>query len=437
MSRLALLGGKPIRRSPFPSWPVFDQAEESALLDVLRSGKWWRYAWSEPGEPDPGEGVQSGSKVAAFQESFAQFQGAKYGVASATGTGALEVALAALGIGPGDEVLVPAYTFVATASAVLMMNATPVFIDIDSETLNLDPKRLEEAVGPRTRAVILVHFAGLAADMGAIIEIARRRRLAVVEDAAHGHGGSWNGRGLGSIGDLGAFSFQASKNMTAGEGGLITTNDRELAALCESYISAGREPRRPWYEHHRLGWNYRMTEFQGAILLQQMRRLDAQNVRRNQSAAYLNEHLSRIPGISILRTPSYVTRHAHHLYAFRFCGNEFAISRDDFLNALSAEGIPCTGGYAHPLYQNPMFLPRNFIPPFCPKGCDHGREVVDFASYSSKCPNAELACHEVVWLEQRLLLSAEQDLGDIVHAIEKVHECRAEIMHWNEQTGGP
>jgi dTDP-4-amino-4,6-dideoxygalactose transaminase len=431
MNRLAIFGGTPIRNKPFPSWPVSDKAEEDALMEVLRSGKWWRYAYSEGHDP-----VGSPkSKVAEFQETFAHFQGAKYGIACASGTAAIEVSLKALGVGPGEEVIVPAYTFVATATAVLMVNAIPIFADINYDTFNLDPASAESAVTGRTKAIVPVHFAGQAADMDAIMDIANRRNLLVVEDAAHGHGGAWKGKGLGSIGHAGTFSFQASKNMTAGEGGLIITSDEGSATLCESYTSLGRKSEAPWYEHHRLGWNYRMTEFQGAILLQQLKRLKAQNAKRRENAAYLTERLAGIPSITTLRTPEYATRHSYHLYMFRFDGTAFGAPRANFLAALEREGIPCSAGYAHPLYRNPMFLNRNFYPRNCPLSCGHSRQDLDYAMFEDLCPNAESACREAVWLEHRLLLAAREDMDAIADAILKIYGCRHEFVGQSSPTG--
>ena len=427
MSQLAILGGTPQRTKPFPSWPVFDENEELALLEVVRSGKWWRYCHGEAVELKEVEPGEPRSKVAEFQEAFARFQGARYGIACANGTAALEVALKALGVGPGDEVVVPAYTFIATASAVLMVNAVPIFADIDYETFNIAPYRVEEAITPRTKAIIPVHFAGQAADMDSLLEIAKRHNLHVLEDAAHGHGASWNGKGLGTIGCAGTFSFQASKNMTAGEGGLITTNDRDIAELCESYIWGGRKIGRPWYEHHRLGWNYRMTEFQGAILLQQLNRVAAQNARRAQNACYLDEQLRNIPGIYPPKVRNFATKHSYHLYMFHFSEEEFGITRHDFLTALSAEGILCSAGYAHPLYKNPMFLQRDFYPNGCPLTCAHRDHAIAYASFEALCPNAERACREAVWLEHRQLLAEREDMDDIVHAIEKIHKHRQDF----------
>ncbi|MGO8785933.1 MAG: DegT/DnrJ/EryC1/StrS family aminotransferase [Terriglobia bacterium] len=432
MNRLAIFGGKPIRNKPFPAWPVFDKTEEDALLDVLRSGKWWRYAYSEAS----GQAGVPQSKVAEFERAFARHQGAKHGIACANGTAALEVSLKASGVGPGDEVIVPAYTFVATATSVLNVNAVPIFADISGATFNLDPTSVERAISSRAKAIIPVHFAGLAADMDALLEIAKRRNLLVIEDAAHAHGAAWKDQGLGSVGHAGTFSFQASKNMTAGEGGLILTSDEECATLCESFASLGRKTGAPWYEHHRLGWNYRMTEFQGALLLQQLARLEAQNSRRRENASHLTTLLSQIPGIQTLQIPEYVTRHSYHLYIFRLKESEFGVSRASFLDALEKEGIPCTGGYAHPLYRNPMFLNRDFYNHGCPLTCGHYDSSVDFSAFEALCPNAERACREAVWFEHRLLLAEREDMEDIARAISKVYECRNEFAESSAPVNG-
>ncbi|MGA2606208.1 MAG: DegT/DnrJ/EryC1/StrS family aminotransferase [Terriglobia bacterium] len=427
MTQLAILGGQPIRRKPFPSWPIFDESEEQALLGVLRSGKWWRFSYGEGVElKEPEQGLPR-SKVVEFQEAFARLQQARHGIACANGTAAIEIALKALGVGPGHEVIVPAYTFIATASAVLQVNAVPIFVDIELDTLNVDPRRVEQGVTPETKAIIPVHFGGQACDMDALLAIAERYNLFVVEDAAHGHAGAWKGQGLGTVGNAGTFSFQASKNMTAGEGGLITTNDRDLAVMCESYLWAGRKVGRPWYEHYRLGWNYRITEFQAAILLQQLKRVEAQNAKRRENASYLIRRLAQIPGIHPLRLPEYVTKATYHIFAFRLDEQEFGVSRKDFLEALAGEGIPCFGGYAHPLYRNPMFLHKDFCPRGCPLTCGHYTKPIDYASFEGRCPNSERACREMVWLEHRLLLAEEKDMDDIVSAISKICEHRSKL----------
>lgn len=428
MAKLALHGGSPVRQRPFPSWPVWDEREENALLNVLRSGKWWRFSYGvgvELREPETGDR----SRVVEFQEAFARHHQAKFGLACANGTAAIEVLLKALGVGPGDEVIVPAYTYMATASAVLQVNAVPVFVDIDPDTYNIDPKKVEAAITARTRAMIPVHFAGQPADMDALIQIGHKHRIFVVEDAAHAHGSEWKGSKIGALADGGTFSFQASKNMTAGEGGLITTNDSKIAALCDSFLWAGRQVGRPWYEHYRLGWNYRITEFQAAILQQQLLRLEEQNSRRSQNADWLSRRLAKIDGVSPLKVDPRATRHSYHIYIFRYSQQAFGgLSRAQFLRALAAEGIPCMGGYSHALYRNPMFVNKNFYPRGCPLTCGHYGEDVDFGKYGELCPTAERACAtEAIWLEHRLLLGTREDVDDIADAVEKIRSNAGEF----------
>jgi len=280
--QLAIHGGRPVREKPFPTWPVFGEPEEQALTRTLRSGKW---------------GKLDGSEVAAFERDFARYQGSEHGIAVVNGTVSLQIALMAAGIQGGDEVIVPPYTFLATATAVITANATPVFADIELDTLNLDPKAVEALITPRTRAIIPVHFAGLPADMDAIMAIAQRHNLIVIEDAAHAHGAEYKGRRAGSIGHMGSFSFQSSKNLTAGEGGFITTNDPELAERCRSIHNCGRRPGHAWYEHFVISGNYRLSEIQGALLNAQLQRLEEQARRRDENGRYLTEHLGQIPGI--------------------------------------------------------------------------------------------------------------------------------------------
>jgi dTDP-4-amino-4,6-dideoxygalactose transaminase len=395
-SPLALHGGQPVRTAPFPAWPVHGPREEELALEVLRSGQWWRYTLGEAVEP-----TQSPSKVAEFQQKFAAAHGCKYGIACVNGTAALEISLKALGVTPGDEVIVPPYTFIATASAPMLIGAVPVFCDIDIDTLNLDPAKLEAAITPKTRAIIPVHFAGLPADMAAILAIANRHGIPVLEDAAHAHGGAWNNQPMGSIGAMATFSFQASKNMTAGEGGIVVTNDEKLAEIAESLVWVGRKKGRPWYEHHRLGWNYRLTEFQSAILLAQLERLEEQTKTRQANGAYLTAKLTQIPGIKPMAIPAYATGHAWHIYCLRFLENEFGTTREKFLEALTAEGVPASSGYAHSLFNNPMY-----------GEC--------YQHYNETCPASNQACREAVWMEHRYLLGTQSDMDDIATAISKV-----------------
>ncbi|MFN9742819.1 MAG: DegT/DnrJ/EryC1/StrS family aminotransferase, partial [Acidobacteriota bacterium] len=261
--KLAIRGGSPVRTSPFTAWPIYDGREAAGLQSVLESRNWGGY-------PCPNDLARE------LGRQFAAHHGARYGVAVTNGTVSLELALQAAGIGYGDEVIVPAYTWEGTAAAVLFSGATPVFVDVDPANYCLDPLRIEEALTPRTRAIIPVHLGFRFADMDAIMEIAGRHNLFVLEDCAHAHGGRWRDKGAGSIGHAGSFSFQTSKLMTAGEGGMVTTNDIELADQVIRLANCGRPPRRETRGEPALGHNYRMTEFQAAVLLAQLERLEEQ-----------------------------------------------------------------------------------------------------------------------------------------------------------------
>jgi dTDP-4-amino-4,6-dideoxygalactose transaminase len=426
MAVLAVSGGEPVRTRPFPSWPFWDESEEQALLQVLHSGKWWRFAFGqgvELSEPQAGER----SEVALFQEEFARAQDCRYALAAANGTGTLEVGIRAMRLGIGDEVIVPAYTYVASATCVLQSNLVPIFVDSDPDTYNLDAKRLEEAISSRTRAIMAVHFGGQPADMDAIHAVADRRGIPVIEDAAHAHGCEWKGKKAGSLGAWSSFSFQASKNMTSGEGGALCTDDREFAVACDSLLWAGRKLGRPWYEFHDLGWNYRITEFQAALLRVQLRRLPEQIAHREKMARKLSELLAGIDGVRPLVHDPRTTRHGYHIYMFRFDERRLGLPRAAFLRALEAEGIPCFSGYTFPLYQNPMFLQKRFINGAFPLGTQYHADL-DYASFAAKCPVAERACSsEAVWLAQNLFLGTEGDMEDIARAVRKVVEHGKEL----------
>ncbi len=399
MAKLALNGGTPVRTRPFPSWPYWDEGEIQALTEVVQSGVW---------------GID-GTRVPAFEKAFAAYQGAKHGILVNSGTTALEIALKAAGIGPGDEVLVPAYTFVATASAVLTVGATVRFVDIDPETYTLDPNELERELTPRTRAVMPVDFSGRPADYDALLQFARIHDLVVIEDSAQAWGSEWRGRKVGTQGLAGIFSFQSSKNITSGEGGIILTNDEHLAELARSYMNCGRVKGGIWYEHHYPGGNYRLTEFQSAVLQVQLNRYEPQLKKREENAAYLDNHLAQIEGISVLRADPRITRQSRHLYIVRFQSEYFGgIRREVFLKALQAEGIPASSGYGFPLYKQPLFVNRAFGP--AGSSVDVG---VDYTRYH--LPASEAACYEeAVWLDQETLLSERSDMDDILEAFAKI-----------------
>lgn len=419
MPDLAIDGGDAVRKEPFTAWPHFDESDEKALLDVFRSGKWWRFAFGQGVElAEPEEGDRS--QVAAFQDEFAAHHECKYGIAAANGTGTLEMGLRAMDLGIGDEVIVPAYTYVASATCVLQNNLLPIFVDIDPDTYNLDPERLEEAITDRTRAIMVVHFGGQPCDMDRIGEIADKHDLPVIEDAAHAHGCEWKGKKAGSLSLFSSFSFQASKNMNAGEGGIVCTNDKDIATECDSLMWAGRKVGRPWYEFHRLGWNYRMTEFQAAILRVQLTRLDEQVKLRETRARYLSEKLAAVDGVRPMVQDPRCTLHGNHIYMFRYDQESVGMPRDRFIDALVAEGIPAFSGYTFPLYRNPMFIEKRFINGSFPLGTEY-HDDIDYMSFAERCPVSEKACEsEAVWLPQNCFLGPEKDMDDVADAISKV-----------------
>ena len=394
--QLAVNGGEPVRRRDWPGWPEWDETDVQALADVVRSGEWF---------------APSGTRAKAFTEAFSAFHGAQYGAPCTNGTQAIEIALRAVGVKAGQEVIVPPYTFIATASACVQVNAVPVFADIDPDTYNLDPRAAETAITDSTAAIIAVHIGGCPADLDAFRELAQRRGLPLIEDAAQAHAAEWRGQRVGSLGDAGTFSFQASKNLNAGEGGIVLTNRADVYDQAWSLINVGRVRDGGRYQHALLSGNFRMTEWQGALLLSQMRRLEEQSCRRNENALYLAGQLAEIPGIRPLKRDERVTCHAYHLFIFRYDPSQFGgMTRHDFLSALRAEGVPCSPGYT-PLYREAAFHPDPETHPFA------GRR--DYASV--RCPVAERAStEEAVWLNQSMLLAPRGEMGDIVEAIRKI-----------------
>lgn len=395
-TRLAVDGGAPVRTAPFPAWPVFGDRERAVLSDVLESGHW---------------GEITGDKTKAFARRFAAFQGARHAVCTPNGTLALELALETLGVGHGDEVITSAWTFIATAGAVLTMGARPVFVDIDPATNLIDPGAIEAAITTRTKAIVPVHVGGQPADLDAVLEIGSRHGIPVLEDACQAWGAAWRGTPVGAIGAMGTFSFQASKNINAGEGGAVVTNDPALFDLAWQIHDTGRSPEGGTFEHEIPGRNLRMTEWQGAILLAQLERLPAAMDRRDQSAARLTDGLREIAGLDPTEVDARVTRHAWHLFQIRYDPAAFGgRSRAEFLAALQAEGIPCMPGY-RPLPAQKAI--RNAL---------RGRFGAD-AVAQSPVPHAELAGERTVWLEQTLLLGEDEDIDDILAACRKIQRA--------------
>ena len=337
----ALLGGPKIRTEKFPSWPVSGQLEEQALIETLRSGNWYR---------------GTGQQTRKFEDAYRKLTGARHCLATANGTSALYVSLNALGIEPGDEVIVPPYTFIATINVVLRQHALPVFVDTNINTFQIDAKKIEAAISPRTKAIIPVHLGGSACDLDTILSVSRKHGIPVIEDACQAHLAEWRDRKVGTYGKTGCFSFQASKNLTSGEGGAILTDDEEIHDRCYTFHNNGGGLKAPGgnFAYSGTGDNRRMVEMEAALLLQQMTRLEEQSKRRTANALYLTSLLKEIPGIVPAQMHDGCTRNAYHLYMLRYQQEEFGgLPRTTFLKALSAEGIPASRGYS-PLNKEPF-----------------------------------------------------------------------------------
>lgn len=384
----------------WPTWPVHDQTEETAVLEVLRSGKWW-----------------FGDRVKQFEREFAEFQGSRFSVTCTNGTTALEMGLRALGVVDGDEVIVPCYSFIATATAVVTVGAIPVFADIHPDTLCIDPDDIERKITPKTKAIIPVHVAGRIADMTRINAIAQQHGLIVLEDAAHAWGSQLQGKGAGTLGRAGTFSFQESKNITAGEGGVLVTDDQDLADLCRSFTHCGRMKGAAWYDHDVLGSNLRLTEFQAAILSSQLLRLPEQIDRRDQNAAIIHAALKEIPAVHTLADAPEMSRRSHHLYVFRWRPESGTKTRADVVSALCDEGIPASAGWYRPLYKNGVFQNAHQGPahgvtaPLADKGVDY-RDV--------QCPVCEQVCDDAIWIPQYVLLADRPKIESLCDGLRKV-----------------
>lgn len=414
MAHLAIAGGQPLRQKPFPRWPVWDQEEVKAVQAVVESGRW---------------GATQGTEVRRFEEEFAAYHEAAYGIAVVNGTVALKLSLTAAGVGVGDEVIVPGYTFVATATAALEIGAVPVFADIDPQTYTMDPEHAASCITPRTRAIIVVHLGGRPADMDAILALAHKHDLVVIEDAAQAWGAAWQDKKVGALGQIGGISFQSSKNITAGEGGMMLSNDPSIAALARSLSNCGRRSDGVWYAHYVLGGNYRLSELHGAILRVQLRRYPQQLQQRQENAVYLGQALSEVEGITTLRQDQRVTSNAYHVFFLQYRAEAFAgASKARFLAALQAEGINGVhAGYSLPVHRQPLLLAENFglaTPPLF-----HGvyPQQPDYSAVA--LPVTDRACeHEAIWIRHNMLLGDRHDMDDIVTAVLKIQRYQDELQ---------
>jgi len=419
MSTLAILGGTPTRTEPYPAWPVYDERDIAAVTAVIKSGRWGGYPYPGP-------------QTAEFARRFAQMQGGGHAVPMANGTVTMEVALRAADVGWGDEVIVPAYTFQATAAAPMATGAIPVIVDVDPETYCIDPQAAEAAITPRTKAVIPVHLGAQMADMDAMMDIAGRHNLIVVEDCAHAHGATWREQGAGTFGHFGSFSLQSSKILTTGEGGVLLCRTPELAARAASVIDCGR-PHAVDAPHHEIespdapgqaftmGANYRLTELQAALGNVALERFPEQARQREEMAAYLEESLSEIPGVRLLkRDPRHTTR-SFYRYVFAIQPDVFGAEHDVVCAALAAEGIPCWVGY-EAMHHYTLFQPgisKLPVPNTFPDRFDFDQMHL---------PEAERACEqEAVWLDECVFRAGYQGVDDAAAAIAKIQPNGAKL----------
>ena len=404
MEKLAAQGGTPVRTVGFPEWPQYDDAERSAILRVLDSRNWW---------------ATEGVEVRAFEEEWSVFTGAKGAVAVTNGTQALEVALSALDIGQGDEVIVPDWTFMATIGAVLAVNAIPVIVDVDPRTGTIDVAAAGAAVTERTRALLPVHLGGNMADLDGLRKLAAEHSLIILEDAAQAHGSSWRSQHAGTLGDAGTFSFQASKNMTAGEGGAVVARSSEVLQRLESLANCGRRPGMWYYRHFELAGNLRMTEWQGAVLRAQLKRFPVQQAVRSANVDFLNAALAHLPGITPQGRYDGCTSQGNYDYLVKF-DHELFPDRDRVRTALIAEGMPLTTGYP-PIHGLEMFSREGGLGPRL-------RKTSGYPDYSRQhFPVSEDLAKTTIWFKTEALTGSREDAQSVVDAVSKVHSCAADI----------
>lgn len=411
MAKLAIKGGrKVLPKGVQAQWPQFDKTDEKALLKVFRSGNWWR----------GGDIVsQARSECGKFERAFARYQDAKFGLAVPNGTIAVELALRAAGVKPGDEVVVPDLSFVVSASAVLPLGAIPVFADCDPDTFQPNPKAIEAAISPRTAAILIVHFGGYPADLDRIKRIARKHKLPLVEDSAHAQGSQWRGKGVGSHGDFGTFSFQQSKALTSGEGGIVLCNRIDDWRKAYRFHNLGRLESKGFYEFFEPSSNYRLTDLQGALLNTQFAKMKSQVRYKMANANALSKALRKVGGLEPLPEDKRITRRGYYYYVLKYDADEFkGLHREDFLAAVRAEGVGLGHGYGTAIHNYPLF--QNMKVPARYTGAQYKRV---------RCPNAVKACADTLCtLHQASLMADRKSILKIAEAVAKVKDNVDELL---------
>jgi len=410
MSKLAINGGQPeLNASEIPAWPQITPQDQQAVMDVLRSGEMGR--------------LHPNSYAEQFETAFARYQDAQHGVAVANGTVAIELALLAAGVRPGDEVLVPGLTFIASAGAIVRVGAIPIFVDMLPGAGSISPEGILAALTERTRAVVVVHYGGYPVDLDAIGAIAREHNLVLIEDCAHAQGSEWRGRKVGAIGQLGTFSFQQSKALSSGEGGIVLTNDDAIAERTVLLHNIGRVPGKPGYDHYLCASNYRLGEFQSAVLLSALQRLPEQVARRHANGSFLADEFERL-GLHPFRRDERITQRGYYFMVLRYEAEAFeGVTRDRFIEALNAEGVPCHAAYGKPLYEQPAFKREELLPLYPVEL--HPR----LPNYEAiRLPEVSQFCQKQVAIPHPVLLGEQACMEKIVGAVVKMKKYAEELL---------
>ncbi|HUU29137.1 MAG TPA: DegT/DnrJ/EryC1/StrS family aminotransferase [archaeon] len=411
MPELALCGGRPVSETGYEmKWPIVTEDDIEGVKRVAESGAWWRF---------------DGHEVENFEKEFGLYHDARYVLGVNNGTVALEVALRSCGIEAGDEVIVPGITFIASASAVLLVQGIPVFADILEDTCQIDPADVERKITPRTKAIVVVHYGGYPVDMDTILGLAAAHGLKVVEDCAQAHGSEWRGKKVGCLGDIGTFSFQQSKTLTCGEGGAVVTNSGELYNRAYAYHHIGRVLGSGKYEHTSVGPNYRMNEFQGSILRTQLKKLQGQTETRMKNAAILARGLESIPGLEPLKRDERITRRGYYMYVLLYDEKTYGVERARYMEAMKAEGAELLLGNSIPVYQLPAFRNMSFGVKGCPLTCGHYKGKMDYAEVH--CPVAEEMGNRRIMVILNEVLLAESNIHLFLQAAQKVYDNRSEL----------
>ncbi|MCM3921973.1 DegT/DnrJ/EryC1/StrS family aminotransferase [Frankia sp. AiPs1] len=377
-----------VRRAPeLPAWPQYSDEERAGLIRALEQGQWWR---------------MGGSEVDSFEREFADYHGADYALAVTNGTHALELALQVLGVGPGTEVIVPAFTFISSSQAAQRLGAVAVPVDVDLDTYCIDPAAAAAAVTPRTKAIMPVHMAGQVADMDALAKLSADTGVPLIQDAAHAHGAQWQGRKIGELGSVAAFSFQNGKLMTAGEGGAVTFPDSGLHEIAFLRHSCGRPRTDRRYFHQTSGSNFRLNEFSASVLRAQLGRLAGQIDTREQRWPVLAEALAAIPGVVPQSRDERGDRNPHYMAMFRLPGFSEQ-RRNAFVDALVERGLPAFAAF------RAIYRSNGFWETGAPD------ESVD--DIAKRCPNTEALSADGVWLHHRTLLGTEEQMHEVAAVV--------------------